>query len=213
MRRLRWIDWVTILVAIYLVGETVYVWRIDPNSMYRIYTGMICAVACFLPMLLRRLRLITLPAPMILAVLLALFLHAYGVLFFRYDQVLRWDTVTHSVSSVTVACCVLLVILAINHYDVNVNLTPAWAAGLVFMVVMTMGAYWEVFETIMDIVMGTAMQYSLHDTARDLACDAGGGLLVAIVTYVYLRRNDGSALVASLELHPRLQEALISRRR
>ena len=198
-------DMVSFTATAVLLGISVMIFMESQQFNYQVNTGLVCAIFCLLPFLLRHMKLITLPSPLVLMIEASIFLHAYGVLFLQYDSIVVWDTLTHTVSSVTVAFCVLFTLMMVSVYDHRVSITPFWMAFFVFIVMMTMGVYWEVFELVVDELTGTTMQYSPWDTVRDLACDALGGLLVSIYAYFYLQKHNGEELVRSLELHPRLQ--------
>ncbi len=198
-------DMVSFAAAIILFCISAIIFLDVRHFNYQVNTGLVCAVFCLLPFVLRHLNLITLPSPLVLIIEASIFLHAYGVLFLQYDSIVVWDTVTHTVSSVTVAFCVLFTLMMVTTYDHRVSITPFWMGFFVFIVMMTMGVYWEVFELVVDELTGTTMQYSPWDTVRDLSCDALGGLLVSLYAYFYLRRHTGEEMVSSLELHPRLQ--------
>lgn len=208
MTKLNISDLVSFIAAGVLTIITVSIFLESHQFNYQVNTGAFCAIFCLLPFLLRHLNLITLPAALVFIIEASIFLHAYGVLFLQYDAIIFWDTVTHTTSSITVALCVFFTLLMVSAYDPRVVITPIGMAFFVFIIMMTMGVYWEVFEMAVDELTGTTMQYSPWDTVRDLSCDAIGGALVSIYAYLYLKRHNGENLVQNLELNPRIQKFL-----
>jgi hypothetical protein len=171
---------------------------------YEVNTGLFCAFFCLIPLALRRAGIMSLPSPFVIMIELAIFLHTYGVMFGTYDLLVWWDTVTHFISSVTVALCVFYALLVVTTFDKKINVTAKWMPLLIFLTVLTFGAYWEVFEYFVDVLAGTNMQYSPWDTMRDLTCDVAGALLVSLYAYAYMKKHDGTEFIESLELHPRV---------
>lgn len=206
--RVNFSDTVAFAAAGTLAVITVMIFLESYQFNYQVNTGIVCSIFCLLPFFMRHLNLITLPAALVFLIEVSIFLHAYGVLFLQYDAIIFWDTVTHTMSSLTVALCVFFTLLMISTYDPRVTITPTWMAFFVFITMLTMGVYWEVFEMVVDEVTGTTMQYSPWDTVRDIACDALGGAIISIYAYYFMKKRDGKELVESLELHPRLQRFL-----
>lgn len=180
------------------------------HASYEINTGLFCAVMCLLPLIFRRLKLFELPLTLVVMIEIAIFLHAYGVLLMEYDEIKVWDTVTHSVSSITVALCAFYALMAVSVFDPMINLKK-WMPLFIFIIVVAFGAYWESFEFAVDNLWGTNMQYSPWDTYRDLLCDVAGGLVVAVYSYLYLRTRSEKDFIEKLNIHPTLRRLSKSR--
>jgi uncharacterized membrane protein YjdF len=198
-------DAVCVTAAAVLLIMTVMAILESRRVSYEINTGLFCAVFCLVPLILRRLRIVTLPLAFVIMAETAIFLHAYGVLLAQYDIMVWWDTVTHTISSVTVSLCVFFALMAVDVFDSKVNFSRKAMVVFIILIGMTFGAYWEVFEWVVDVTTGTNMQYSPWDTIRDLLCDILGAVVVSVYAYVYLGRRSKEDFVDSLEIHPRFR--------
>jgi len=181
------------------------------RASYEVNTGFFCAFMCLIPMVFRRMKIFELPLPLVVMIEVAIFLHAYGVLLMRYDDIQVWDTVTHSVSSVTVSLCAFYALMAVSVFDPMINISRRWMPVFIIIVGMAFGAYWESFEFAVDEIWGTNMQYSPWDTLRDLLCDLGGAVAVAVYSYIYLKKRSKEDFIESLNIHPRLRKIAKSR--
>ena len=172
---------------------------------YEVNTGIFCGLFCLVPIALKHAHIITLPKTFIMAIALAIFLHAYGVLLLKYDVLVYYDTITHTTSSVIVSLCVYYTLMCYHAYSGGKVNFSGWTMSI-FVAVIMMGfsAYWEVFEFIVDITTGTNMQYSPFDTLRDMLANTFGSICVSVALGFYLRDHDLSAIVGSFQLHPKL---------
>jgi len=204
-------DIVCVSAFVILIAMSVLSYVEAKHSTYEFNTGLFCAVMCLFPMVLRRLNIFRLPLLFVIIIEISIFLHAYGVLLMEYDDVKAWDTVTHSISSVTVALCAFYALMVANAFDPMVRMTRRSLAVSIFVIVIAFGAYWEAFEFMVDNLWGTNMQYSPWDTFRDLLCDALGGTVVAVYAYFYLRGGDERDFVEGLRIHPLIGRIVRSR--
>jgi uncharacterized membrane protein YjdF len=177
----------------------------DVRLSYQVATGALCGVFCLVPLILRRLRIVTLPVPFIIMTGVAIFLHGYGVLLAQYDIMSWWDTVTHTISSITVSLCVFYALMAVSVFDDRVNISRRTMPILIMIIMLAFSTYWEVFEYIVDETTGTNMQYSPWDTMRDMLCNTFGALLVSVYAYLYLGSRNRVDFVNNLEVHPRFR--------
>jgi len=208
MRKLNLGDVTAILASVALMIMAILAFLEDNLMSYQVNTGVFCALFALLPPIFRHANIMSLPSPFVIMIELAIFLHAYGVLFGTYDFLVWWDTVTHFISSVTVALCVFYALLVISEFDKRLRIPAKWMPLLIFLMMMTFGAYWEVFEFFVDQFTGTNMQYSPWDTIRDLTCDAAGALLVSLYAYLYMKKYDAKEFIDNLELNPKLTNVI-----
>ena len=178
---------------------------------YEINTGFFCALMCLAPLALRRGKAFRLPLALVVMIEVSIFLHAYGVLLKEYDLINNWDTVTHTVSSITVSLCTFYALMTAAVFDPRIKFTRSWMPFFIFFIAVTFGAYWESFEFAVDNLWGTKMQYSPFDTFGDLMCDVLGGVVVAIYSYIYLGRRTEKDFIEELNIHPRLRKIVKSR--
>ena len=181
------------------------------RASYEVNTGFFCALMCLIPLLFRKMKILELPLTLVIMTEVAIFLHAYGVLLMRYDDVQVWDTVTHTVSSVTVALCVFYALMAVSVFDPMISITRKWMPVFIIIIVVAFGAYWESFEFAVDELWGTNMQYSPWDTLRDLMCDIAGAASVAIYASFYLKNRSEKDFIDGLKIRPFLKRLAKSR--
>ncbi len=198
-------DAICIVACVVILGMSILSVSAGLKMTYEVNTGVFCGLFCLVPVALKHAHIITLPKTFIIAIAVAIFLHAYGVLLLRYDVLVYYDTVTHTVSSVVVSMCVYYTLMCYHAYSNGKVNFSGWTMSI-FVAVIMMGfsAYWEVFEYIVDIGFGTNMQYSPFDTLRDMLANTFGSLCVSITVGFYLRSHDLREIVKSFQLHPRL---------
>ncbi len=172
---------------------------------YERNNGLFCAFFCIMPVILKRSKAFTLPGPFVLLILAAIAFHAFGVLYFSYDELYYYDNLTHTLSSVTVSACVYLTLICYQVYNGSFRLTPLAMALLSAMFMMTLSVCWELLEYVVDVVTGTNMQYSPTDTIRDMLCNTIAASAASIVMYRYTKRRGPEQIVESLCIHPALR--------
>lgn len=210
MRRLNLSDWISVGSSALTFAFCISSALLGECKGYEFNTGMFCGAFCLLPFFLHQAKVMTLPAVFVLAIELAVGLHSFGVLFFGYDILSFYDNITHTLSSVVVALCVFFTLMCYHVINGKVDFTGLCLALAISLIMLGFSAYWEVFEYIVDLTTGTAMQYSAFDTIRDMICNTAGCVIVSIAAGIYTRRRDPKDIVDSFELHPRLQKFINS---
>ncbi len=198
------IDAICIISFVLLMALTIASYYDPSRTGYQTNTGIFTAFFCLVPMLFRRMNVMTLPLAFVVAIELAIVLHGYGVLKLQYDNLSWYDSVTHTISSVVVGLCVFYALMTINSADRKVNLGRKGIAMFIVLIMMSFSVYWEVFEIIVDMLAGTNMQYSPFDTMRDMVSNLFGGTLVALYVNVFLKKYPEYNVVESFKLHPKL---------
>ncbi|MGN0098011.1 MAG: hypothetical protein ACI38Y_01620 [Candidatus Methanomethylophilaceae archaeon] len=205
-RRYDYSDVIAVVVCIAIAVMSIISYLFTNRFGYEVCTGVFCAVVCLAPTILKRYSLLRLPPVFVSVIMLAIFLHAYGVLLLSYDLIKYYDTMTHFISSVVVSMCVFYTLMCYQVYSRGVvSFTGAKMSLMIALIMLGFSAYWEVFEYIVDITTGTTMQYSPFDTLRDMLCNTSGTIIVSVCAGIYTRKNPLDKLVSSFELHPRLQ--------
>lgn len=204
-------DLICVIASVILMIMTLVSFLEGQRVTYQVNTGLFCALMCLLPMIFRKAKLMDLPASFVVVIEISIFMHAYGVLLMRYDDVTVWDTVTHTVSSITVALCAFYALMAITVFDNMIKITKKWMPLFILLIMMTFAAYWEAFEFVADELWNTNMQYSPWDTIRDLTCDILGASAVAVYSHLYLAKKDAKTFVDELNIHPFLKKVAKSR--
>lgn len=200
-------DAICILAFIVMMSMTVNSFLGGQKMTYEVNTGLLCGICCLFPMLLKHLRIMKLSASFNLLIVTAIFIHATGVLIMSYDTLKYYDTLTHTVASITVAMCVFY---TLECYHVltggKVDFSGRMLTMMISLIMIGFSAYWETFEFLSDMLFRTGMQYSPFDTARDTVCNTFGSLLVILYSARYLSKHTPEDLVESFDLHPRLRK-------
>lgn len=178
------------------------------SGSHNVLTGVFSGVICFVPAVLRRLRIISLPGMISFLIALAPFLHAMGLFTGAYDDLAQYDTVTHTLSS-TVMGIIIFYFLTVVQYLAGgrVNFTGRSLAIFTALIALTFSVYWEVLEHASDMIMGSMAQYSPYDTLTDLVCDSLGTFIASAWAGAYMRGRTAVDAIEDLEISPRLMGA------
>lgn len=175
-------------------------------------TGLIailCGVLCMIPPLIRVAGLFTVPIPLTSVVVLALFMHCFGLLTDFYTTVGFYDTVTHTLSSLVVATCVFYGLMCVQYYSHGkVNFGGKTLAAFTAMISITFSVYWEVMEYFSDLFLGSSAQYGPYDTMTDLVCDSVGTLLASAWVGFYMRSHTLDEIVDSFNVSNMLKDLI-----
>lgn len=116
-----------------------------------------------------------------------------------------FDSVLHALSGSMVAILGFSIIRLLNDYEkAHLKLSPLFIAIFVICFSVTVGVLWEIVEFLADAVTGSNMQrYSdsvtrepfvgrdaLFDTMKDLILDMAGALVVAVISYIDLKKKN-----------------------
>lgn len=153
-----------------------------------------------IPWFLKREKIMVIPFELTLWIFIAIFLHNFGVLMEFYDYVWWWDKLTHFLSTSLIAVFGFIAIVIVDKYVDSIHLPPRFLPFFIIIFVSAMGVIWEIIEFMLDLAIGTHMQYSLADTATDLVYDTLGGLAIAAVGPLYLRHRSVDALVQEMKV-------------
>jgi uncharacterized membrane protein YjdF len=121
----------------------------------------------------------------------AVFLHTLGSAWF-YAQIWWWDHLTHALSASLIAGAGYTTLRAIDLHSDEIYIPSRFAFAFIFVVVLSFGVVWELFEFGLDILAdetGVSMplaQFGLDDTVADLMYNSVGALLVAIFGQAHL---------------------------
>lgn len=211
MKRIDLSDLVCLSAAGVLAVMTFLSATSTDRSGYKLWTGVLCSLFCLVPFLFRQAGIMRLPLSFVVLIQASVFIHAYGVLLMTYDNIVWYDTITHTVSTITVALCVFYALMAVELLDRQTHFGPRWIPLFIALIAMTFSIYWEVLELIVDMTAGINMQYSPWDTIRDMICNSVAALVVTLSARFYLKKHTCEGFIESLELHPSLKR-FVSRR-
>jgi hypothetical protein len=162
----------------------------DPSIIFTAFIGFF--LTCIPYLIARRIQ-VTLPWEVNLLIAFAVFLHVAG-----YSQQLYsllypyYDKFAHFVSSVTVAVLAFVSILLINRFSCT-KLARWQIFFYILIFTMAIGAFWEIYEYLMDTFFSTyltkPLQHGLDDTMVDLIIDLFGGFVVGLFGMWYIQKK------------------------
>ena len=156
-----------------------------------IINGGMGLVITFVPAVLERNYDLPLDPWLGLWITSAVFLHTIGSAGL-YGHVSWWDHLTHAMSASLVAAVGYTAARAIDLHSDDIHVPRRFAFAYIFVVVLSFGVIWELFEFGLDITAdatGLTMplaQHGLDDTVRDLMFNSVGALVVALFGQVHL---------------------------
>jgi hypothetical protein len=123
-----------------------------------------------------------------------------------FDHFDWWDTMLHTYSAILLAYSGFLLIFALNRdKDLHMRLSPFFIALFTFCFACMIGVVWEIFEFLVDQILGQNMQKARNlsdlcanpcdtrlgvmDTMKDFIANTAGALLVSIIGYYYSRKR------------------------
>jgi hypothetical protein len=155
------------------------------------FTGAFVFTLTFVPAILE--RQLSLYLPVEFTLITTAFLYASFVLGEVRDFYVRfwwWDLMLHSLSALMIGIIGFLMVY-VFYMTNRVIIAPIYVAIITLCLSVTTGTLWEIFEFTMDWFFQFNMQKSgLVDTMTDLMVNAVGGLLAAILGYLYVRNGD-----------------------
>lgn len=146
-----------------------------------------------IPYLIEREVRVTLPWEVNFLIAFAVFLHVAGysqhLYLFLYPY---YDKFAHFISSITVAVLAFVSILLINRFSCT-KLARWQIFFYIVIFTMAIGAFWEIYEYLMDTFFGShltkLLQHGLDDTMIDLITDLLGGIVVAAFGTWYIQKK------------------------
>jgi len=179
----------TRVMQVLLVGIVLY--GVAFGQPKAITNGGLGLFVTFVPALLERNYNIPLDPWLGVWITSAVFLHTLGSAWF-YAQISWWDHLTHALSASLIAGAGYTTLRAIDLHSDDIYIPSRFAFVFIFVVVLSFGVVWELFEFGLDIVAdetGISMplaQFGLDDTVADLMYNSVGALLVAIFGQAHL---------------------------
>jgi uncharacterized membrane protein YjdF len=156
-----------------------------------VVNGSITLLITFIPAVLERNYDLPLDPWLALWITSAVFLHVLGSSGL-YSHIEWWDHVTHALSASLVAGAGYTTARAVDLHHDDINIPGKVAFVYIFVVVLSFGVVWELFEFGLDVVAaetGLTMplaQHGLEDTVKDLMYNSLGALVVATFGQAHL---------------------------
>jgi uncharacterized membrane protein YjdF len=158
-----------------------------------VFIGLVGFGLTVIPAVIERKSGITLPWEVNFLIALAVFLHVAGysqnwyILLYPY-----YDKAAHFISSITVALLGFVSILLINRFSCT-KMTRLQVFFYIIIFTMAIGAFWEIYEYLMDTFFGAylvkPLQHGLDDTMIDLIFDLIGAIVVAVLGTLYIQKK------------------------
>ena len=204
MRNIRLLDVISMVMGIAIIAMAF----LSPDILdHNVRVTVICGIICFIPFVIRQTGAFTIPVFLNVLILASAFLHAFGLAVNIYVLGGSYDTITHTLSSMTVSICIFMVLACFQHYAGDaVNFSGRGLALFTALLGMTFSVYWEVIEYSSDVLTGSVTQYSPYDTLTDLVCDFTGTLLASVFVGFYMSRRSPKDLIESFELNQRIKD-------
>lgn len=156
-----------------------------------ITNGAIAFSITFLPAVMERNYDLPLDPWLGLWITTAVFLHTLGSAGL-YGRIYWWDHLTHATSASLVAGVGYTAARAIDLHSDDIHVPRRFAFVYIFVVVLSFGVVWELFEFGLDVAAETTgltmplAQHGLDDTVRDLVFNSVGALVVALFGQAHL---------------------------
>ncbi|ATU09262.1 hypothetical protein BKM01_05260 [Methanohalophilus portucalensis] len=190
---------ITIFLQACLV--VLFIFGIFSRELHILRSAFLALIITFVPAFMRHRHNLSLDPSLTLWITIAVFLDAIGT-FWLYDNLARWDNLTHAASSSTVAAAGYVILRAIDIYDPEINIPPRTMFVFIPLFILSVGVMWEILEFITDeltLMLGIDAFYSqhgIHDTMGDMLFNLIGSIVVAFWGTVYL--NSLSYKIAEL---------------
>ncbi len=203
MKRPRIQDIVSMAVGVILISMAF----LSPEILeHNVRITIICGLICFIPFIIRCTGAFTIPLFLNVLIVVSAFFHAFGLAINIYAMGGFYDTITHTLSSMTVSICIFMALACFQHYAGDaVNFSGRGLALFTALLGMTFSVYWEVIEYCSDMITGSVTQYSPYDTLTDLVCDFLGNIIASVFVGIYMSRRSPKDLVESFEIHPKIK--------
>jgi hypothetical protein len=157
--------------------------------------GLLIAVT---PFLFTRYTKIKFPWFVYFLICLAVLIHISGYIQGRYLNIPNWDTLAHTVSGSILALLGFILILFMDKIR-KYNLDPLSIAAFTVMFGMTGEYLWEIYEFLVDTLIGGSlagkMQADNTDTMMDMIFVFLPSLIIAIACYYYVRKYKKETIV------------------
>ena len=158
------------------------------NGEYAIATGvLITLIVSLLPSMLSRSLQINLPWEIDLIITLVVFAHAFlGYFLDLYHLVPGFDKFLHFASTAMISILSFMIYYSF-YFTGYIRLRHGALFLFIILTATALGGFWEIIEYTIDNIFHTRMQDGLDDTMWDLIFDVIGGVIAAILGYLYIK--------------------------
>jgi magnesium-transporting ATPase (P-type) len=189
------------------------------NQSELVFLAILALILSFLPDYIEKWRNIHVPQQLEFMFILFMYAGVYlSGCFDMYYRLFWWDDLLHALSGVMIGFIGFLMVYKINH-KYSMDLNPFLIALFAFTFSVTIAVFWEIFEFLMDVYFGTAMQKwdlpeetiligrsyqgsGLRDTMSDLILGSAGALVSSIISYFLYKNEKRKTLKVMREVFP-----------
>jgi len=182
---------VAYILQLILIGSSIL--AIYKKNWLTLFLIISTLILTFLPAIFRRNFKVFIPIEFDFVIIVFVFTSIFlGEVQGYYTHLWWWDVVMHTSSGILLGIAAFVLIYILNEEEkIHIDMKPGFIALFAFAFAVASGAVWEIFEYTLDSTIGTNMQASgLVDTMWDLIVDCLGAILISVLGYFYIRRND-----------------------
>jgi len=181
------------------------------------FFGLVAVGLSLIPTLVHRKMHIVVPWEVTFLIALTLFLHIAGYSYYWYVNLYPYyDKFAHLIASMTVALLGFLAVLIIMRISDGLQFKRWHIFFFIVIFTLAFGAIWEIWEFTLDSLAGAyltkPLQQTLADTMLDLIADLGGGIIIAFLGTLYLKRKSANNW-ADILLEPGFEQIAVRLRR
>lgn len=180
--------------------------RIKADYVLMLFQCILGVVALFLPSIISKKTKIVIPSNMYMIYILFLWAAVFlGEVRNYYYRVPHWDTILHICSGAMLGALGFSFVNILNkHEKVHVELSPIFVAIFAFGFAISLGVIWEIYEFLVDGLLGLNMQKfalengtellgraAVTDTMEDLIVDSIGAFVMSVIGYISLKYKKG----------------------
>jgi uncharacterized membrane protein YjdF len=155
-----------------------------------VFGGIIALFLCMIPTIVNWKWKNSVPMAIDILVTLALLIHIGGEVTAAYFIMPHYDTVAHFTSSILIACIAFVAIYALDRHWGGLSMDIYVMAFFVVIMAMAIGVIWEFMEWGADLYTGSWAQRGNIDTMGDLLIDTLGGIVMAIIGVLLVKRGE-----------------------
>ena len=166
-----------------------FLFAIIKNEWLWAFFAAVMIFITFIPIFLRLYFRINFPYLFDVFICLAFIFHMDYGLFNIFGFIPFYNKFTHFFSAVVVAFIFLILLFILNEYYRGVAVNNLKILFDVIVITMAFGVVWEFMEWTSDFLFGWKTQPGLNDTMGDLFADTLGGLFIALIGYILIKRG------------------------
>ncbi|MGH1470645.1 MAG: hypothetical protein ACRBCS_05590 [Cellvibrionaceae bacterium] len=196
-RRIHW--WIVLVLHVVLGVELIF--TVINGHWINVFLILAIMSLMLIPILLGHKFQLDIPSEFQILAIIFVFASLFlGEVRSYYEKLWWWDIVLHGSSGLLLGILGFLLIYILNENEqAEIHMRPRFVAFFAFLFAIAVGALWEIAEFAADQLLGTNMQKpmlgddsGLTDTMYDLVVDTIGALIISILGWSYMVRQEVS---------------------